>query len=158
MRVYVETTIPSYLTARLSRDLVVAGNQEVTQEWWERERHKHELYISIFVTKEASSGNPDAASKRLALLSGIRVLDANAEASAITAQLIARGALPEKAAQDAAHVGIASAHGMDVLLTWNCAHLANAAILKDVFKIVRDMGYEPPQICTPLELMGERES
>ena len=34
-RVYLETTIVSYLTGRPSRDLVIAAHQELTLEWWE---------------------------------------------------------------------------------------------------------------------------
>jgi hypothetical protein len=45
-RVYIETTIVSYLTARPSRDLILAAHQEVTRQWWERRRADFELYVS----------------------------------------------------------------------------------------------------------------
>ena len=33
-KVYIETSIISYHTAQPSRDLIVAGHQQITQEWW----------------------------------------------------------------------------------------------------------------------------
>jgi len=69
-KVYIETSVPSYLTAWRSRDLVVAGNQETTRECWER-RSDFELYISEFVIQEVSSGDFQAATDRLKSLDGI---------------------------------------------------------------------------------------
>jgi hypothetical protein len=58
--VYLETTIPSYLTARASRDLVVAAHQELTTEWWSRHRSRFSLFVSALVLQEAGSGDPEA--------------------------------------------------------------------------------------------------
>jgi len=32
-KLYMETTIPSYLTSWPSRDLIIAGHQQITKEW-----------------------------------------------------------------------------------------------------------------------------
>jgi hypothetical protein len=63
-RVYIETSIPSYLTARPSRDVVTAGNQQATKMWWSR-RQCYELYISEFVLEEVAAGDPIAAAEQL---------------------------------------------------------------------------------------------
>ena len=63
-KVYLETTIPSYLTARPSRDLIRAANQLVTREWWDLRRGVFDLYISQIVLEEAAAGDPAAAALR----------------------------------------------------------------------------------------------
>ena len=154
-RVYLETTIVSYLTARPSRDLIVAAHQEVTRQWWEGPREQFGLYVSQFVLDEASDGDPAAAAERLRLLNGLPLLPLTDEVHDVARGLLAAGLLPRKAQADGVHIAVATVHEMDVLLTWNCRHLANAAILGGVGRHLRDRGYEVPIICTPDELMGE---
>lgn len=149
-----ETTIPSYLVARSSRDLIVAAHQQITQEWWD-ERNKFELFVSQSVLREASSGDDEAAAKRLELLDEIPILELTDEAITLASELITQGALSKNAAVDALHVSIAVVNGMDYLLTWNCAHIANATTRGKIERICRAKGYEPPIICTPEELMED---
>ncbi len=153
-RVYIETTVVSYLTARPSRDLVVAAHQEVTREWWEERRSGFELYVSQLVIQEAAAGHPEAARRRLDELAGVPSLALREEAVALARRLIDRGAVPSQAAADALHIALATVHGMDYLLTWNCRHIANAEIRQAVASVCELHGYEPPVICTPEELMG----
>jgi len=153
--VYVETTIVSYLTARPSRDLVQRAHQQLTRRWWRIRRSQFDLYVSPAVVQEAAGGDPLRAQKRLAALKAIPVLEATPEAMRLAAALVARGAIPKEAAGDATHVAIATAHGVDYLLTWNCAHIANAAIRSSIESICRNAGYEPPILCTPEELMED---
>jgi hypothetical protein len=154
--VYLETTVVSYLTALPSRDLVVAGHQQVTREWWEG-RLRFDLYISEAVLAEAGRGDEGAAGRRLAALGDVTVISALPEAMALARGFLEAAAMPRKAAIDAVHVAIAAVHGIDYLLTWNCAHIANAAIRAKVEAVCRAAGYQPPIICTPLELMDEEE-
>jgi hypothetical protein len=154
-RVYVETTIISYLAAWPSRDLVTAAHQQVTHQWWQTRRGGFELYVSEAVIEEASSGDPDAATRRLALLQGIPVLEQGPDAAGLARQLVASVPLPRRAAVDALHIAIAAVNGMDYLLTWNCAHPANAALRTGIDAICRSSGYLPPIICTPEELLEE---
>ena len=154
-RVYLETTIVSYLTARPSRDLILAAHQEVTRQWWERRRQEFELHISQFVLNEAAGGDPVMAKKRLALLKGLRQLPVTGEAIELGRAIIADGMLPPKAGLDALHVAVASVHEIDVLLTWNCRHLANAELLRELARYLGGKDYEIPVITTPEELMGE---
>ena len=151
-KVYIETSVPSYLTAWRSRDLVVAGNQETTREWWER-RNDFELYISEFVLQEASNGDSQAAKDRLKSLDGIPEIEITEEVAAIAERLLLEASLPSKARVDALHIATATIGGMDYLLTWNCAHIANPAFRFKIESVIRSFGYEPPIICTPLELL-----
>ena len=153
-KIYLETTIVSYLTARPSRDLIIAAHQQLTWEWWENKRDEFELYASQLVVQEASAGDTAMAQKRLALLSPLPLLTVNPAALALARALIIKGPLPKKAGADALHIAVATVHGLDYLLTWNCKHIANARMYTAVAFISRSAGYEPPVICTPEELLG----
>lgn len=150
-KVYIETSIPSYLTAWHSRDLIVAANQEITKQWWDS-REQFDLYISALVIQEAGAGNPTAAQKRLEQLDGIPELNITEEVESFAEILIQKVPLPEKARIDALHIAVAALSGMDYLLTWNCTHIANAILRPKLEAICREFGYEPPTICTPQEL------
>ncbi|MBE3123339.1 MAG: type II toxin-antitoxin system VapC family toxin [Planctomycetes bacterium] len=154
-RVYLETTIVSYLTARPSRDLILAAHQEVTREWWHGQREQFGLYVSQFVLDEAGDGDATAAAERLKLLKGLPLLPLTDEVRDVATGLLDAGVLPPKAQADGVHIAVATVHEMDVLLTWNCRHLANGVILGNVGRHLRSRGYEVPIICTPEELMGE---
>ena len=127
---------------------------QVTQEWWAG-RGAFDLYASQLVLDEASAGHADAAARRLTALQDAVLLEITDEATALAAQLIAGRGLPERARVDALHVAIATVHGMDYLLSWNCTHIANAALRGRIEAICRAEGFEPPVICTPLELVEE---
>lgn len=153
--VYLETTIFSYLAARRSRDLIVAAKQETTWEWWEQRRGQFELFVSQLVVDEAADGDPEAATRRLALLAGIPLLRATPDVTELAEALVHEGALPESAAKDAAHVAISAVHEIDCLLTWNCRHLANLNAMRAIAGVLAIHGYEPPTICTPYELLED---
>ena len=152
--IYVETTIPSFLTARPSGDLIAAGRQWLTRQWWEQNRSAFDLFVSEIVMDEAGKGDPDAARLRLDVLQGLPLLKIDEATMALTREILKAGVIPEKAAADAAHVAVASRYGMDFLLTWNCAHIANAAIWTKLGDLVREAGYRLPVICTPDELLA----
>ena len=152
--VYIETSIISYLTARVSRDLIVAGHQQMTEEWWSVQRNRFELWASELVVEEASAGDASAAAERLKVLNTIEMLDITEEAGFLATALIERGSLPTKASADALHIAIAAVHNVDYLLTWNCKHIANAEIRPVIESVCRNMGFIPPILCTPEELMG----
>ena len=153
-RVYIETTIVSYLAARPSRDLITAAHQQLTQDWWQTRRAHFTLYASQLVVQEASAGEAAMARKRLLLLEELPLLAISEACVGLGRSLVDRGPIPEKAAVDALHIAIATVHGMDYLLTWNCKHIANAEMQTAVNAVCRGAGYEPPVICTPEELLG----
>ena len=76
-RIYIETSFVSYLTARPSRDLIIAAHQQITHEWWDKRRTDFDLYTSQLVIREAGGGNPEAAAKRLAVLQDIPLMEMN---------------------------------------------------------------------------------
>ena len=153
-RVYLETTIASCLTAWPSRDLIIAGHQQITKEWWRTRRTEFELCFSQFVIDEASAGDAEAAKERMAILSPLPLLDISDGVLTLASAILQSGALPVKAARDAAHIAVSAVHAVDFLLTWNCAHIANAQIVKQVQSICTQHGFPCPVICTPEGLMG----
>ena len=153
--VYVETSILGYLTARSSRDLVVAANIELTRNWWESRRQDFTLYVSQAVLIETAQGDEEVAAQRLAIAREYPLLDLNQNVEALAAQFLGRSNLPSKAEVDAIHIAVAAVHGMDYLLTWNCKHIANAQIQRKLAEVSLDCGYQLPLICTPYELLGE---
>lgn len=154
-KVYIETSIPSYLTARRSNDLVIMANQNITLEWWESCSRRFQLFISELVLAEASEGDKDAAIRRLKVLENIPELKVTEVTRSLAQTFLESGTIPAQAQIDAYHIAVAAINGMDYLLTWNCTHIANAIIRPRIEHICRNQGYEPPVICTPLELMEE---
>ena len=116
-RVYVETSIVSYLTARPARDIVIAGRQQATRDWWETAPTRFELVVSQLVREEAALGDPEAARVRLAALAPLTALAAPVEALELSRRLVDSAAVPKRAARDATHVAIAAVHGVEFLVT-----------------------------------------
>ena len=118
-------------------------------------RPKFGIYVSQMVIQEASAGDKNAANLRLEALREIPLLATQDDALMLAERYIEKGPLPKKAAEDALHIAVATVHGMDYLLSWNCKHIANAEMRQAIIKISQACGYECPIICTPEELMGD---
>ena len=131
----------------------MAGHQQITQEWWNTRSSDFELYISQFVLDEIALGDPIQAKRRINEVKGIPLLGITDEVSMLADDLIKSGVIPKKAATDSAHIALAAVHGMDFLLTWNCTHIANAAIIRKIERICQENRYTCPVICTPEELL-----
>jgi hypothetical protein len=153
--VYIETTIPSYLTAWLSPELSTAAKQLTTRLWWDERRRHFDLYVSDAVLLEAGSGDPEAARRRLEVLEGIPLLEPLPAVDEIALALIERLALPDNTLADAAHIALCVVHGIDFLLTWNCTHIANAAYQPIIHSVCDGFGFAMPVICTPDQLLGD---
>jgi len=151
--VYIETTIVSYLTAWPSRDVVLAGQQQVTRDWWSLHSNDFALVCSDLVYREASAGDEKAVVERVRVLDTLVRLQIDARSAGLAAEIIAKAMLPARGQPDALHVAIAATNGIQYLLTWNCRHLANAVLRPRIEDVCRLNGFEPPIICTPLELM-----
>lgn len=156
-KVYIETSIVSYLTARLSHDLLAVAWQSATVDWWDTQRQRFDLYSSSIVIEEAKKGDPEAASRRLNVLDGIPLLAIVDDVVKLSTILIQEKALPEKALDDSLHVALSAVHGIDYLLTWNCRHIDNAETKPIIRSVCVINGYSYPEICTPQELMGVME-
>lgn len=155
--VYIETSIPSYLAARPSRDVRAAAWQQITNQWWEEARPNYDLFTSELVIVEVSAGNPEAAARRLETLQGIAELSIDEEVQELAAQFISKGGFPSGAEADALHVAVAAVHSIEYLLTWNFRHIDNAAKKPIIRSICVAAGYPCPEICTPMELLQEDE-
>jgi PIN domain len=153
--VYIETSILGYLTARSTRNLILAANIEITKEWWEVRRSVFTLYISQVVLDEVARGDSEIAAARLKILNGMPLVDLNQSVRSLAVQFLTRSNLPPKASDDAVHIAAATVHRLDYLLTWNCKHIANAQIQRKLAEISLDFGYQLPVICTPYELLGD---
>lgn len=154
-KAYIETTIISYLASRPSRDIIVAAHQQITHEWWSERKEDFGLFASQLVWDEAEAGDRGVSQRRLAVLEEIQLLELTEDGLSLANDLVAKGPLPRKAAEDAIHIATAVINSMDYLLTWNCSHLANAAMRSEIEHICRTRGYEPTIICTPEELLEE---
>ncbi len=151
--VYLETSVISYLTARPSRDLIVAAHQQITRDWWDNELSRYEVLISPLVLEEASKGDPQASQKRLEAIQSFPVVEIDENVRKLADIYFARVRLPEKAKADAYHLALATWHGMDFLLSWNCTHIVNGHVRLILEEINSEQGIRTPVICTPEELM-----
>lgn len=152
-RVYIETSVISYLTARPSRTIIGAAHQQLTQAWWQQ-RGEYELVISQAVRQECAAGNAEAAQKRLTALEGLDMLEVTEEMISLAEEMIAGRLVPAKAIEDALHIAVATLHHVDFLLTWNCRHIANPMIQEGIAEYLEQQGRFLPIICTPEELLG----
>jgi predicted nucleic acid-binding protein len=151
-KLYIETTVVSYLTARPTRDLIMTARQQITTGWWAARLTDFDCVISQLVLDEAGRGD-HAAALRLTALKPFHLLDINDDVTQLAERLIEEEALPANALDDAGHVAVCAVHGVKFLLTWNFRHLANAEKLDHIRQVCLLAGFFPSTICTPEELM-----
>jgi len=150
---YLETSVISYLTARASRDVHAARKQLITQHWWHNFSSQHVAFASDFVCREAERGDPHAASRRTEVLSRLPCIHETSQSHELAARIIERCRLPARAEVDAHHVAIAALNGLHIVLTWNCAHLANEHMIPNMRHACEAYGYAVPHIYTPEQLI-----
>ncbi len=153
--VYIETTVVSYLTARPSRDLIVAAHQQVTEEWWENTLSLLDPFVSPIVIEEVSRGDEASAKLRLEKIVRFSVLEITNEVRDLAELYFKRIPIPDKARGDAFHLAYASFYKIDYLLTWNCNHLANVNKKEHIEAINRKLKLFVPEIITPIQLFKE---
>lgn len=152
-RVYIETSVVSYLAARPSSDANKAARQFQARALWAA-RDRFRFVISPVVLDEAARGNAAQAAKRLGLLEGLVRLSLTSEVEYLAALLIERKALPSLAVADAAHIAIATVHRVQAIASFNFRHIAGAFARRNIETTLRQLGYEPPVIATPEEILG----
>lgn len=150
--VYIESSVISYLVARPSRDIVITARQAITETWWRERRAEFELYISTLVVQEIGRGDTEAAVRRLDVVEDIPLLAISPEAQYLAEDLVNKGAIPANSEEDALHIGLATAAGIDFLLTWNFKHINNAHTKAAITAIVESHGFVCPILCSPEEL------
>lgn len=151
--IYIETTIPSLIAARQSRDMISAAHQIITRSFWENERQNYDLYISQFVLDECSKGDPEAAKKRLDVIAGIRSLPVSKEVIELASLYSQLLQIPDKASIDAFHLAISVIAEMDYLLSWNFTHMGVVSYGK-LLKYNEGKGRKTPLLITPEAFMN----
>lgn len=153
--VYIESSVISYLVARPSRDVVVAARQAITETWWQSQRAEFDIFVSSLVVQEISRGDAAASEKRLQAVENIPLLATSPEAQRLAEDLLAKGAVPANSEEDALHIAIAAAGGIEFLLTWNFKHINNAQTKAFITTVVESHGFACPILCSPEELGSE---
>jgi predicted nucleic acid-binding protein len=151
-----ETSVISYLAARPSRDVIVLAHQEITRQWWAT-RQRFDLYVSPVVLEESALGDPEMARERLRYVEALPVLAAAERIEQVAATYFRELRFPEKALRDAAHLAFACVYAVDYLLTWNCTHIANAVVRRQLARLNERLGLPTATICTPEELGGQED-
>ena len=154
---YIETTIPSYYTARPSNSLIQAAHQASTRQWWDEGFSGLDLVTSLETLDEVARGDGVMARARGALLSNVRLLLVTDDVIKLASKLVLEGIVPAKAASDAIHIAVASVHRIDYLVTWNFKHIANPFSRERLRKVVTEAGYVLPIMCSPDELLQNNE-
>ncbi|MGA9779445.1 MAG: type II toxin-antitoxin system VapC family toxin [Limisphaerales bacterium] len=153
--IYIETTVVSYLVANPSRDSILAAHQQLTRQWWQDERQRYQCVTSREVLREAGMGDAEMSRRRAEALAGLTVLKVEDSARKLARAIVAEKILPPAAVSDAVHAVVASQYQVNILLTWNCRHLANPHSLGKLREFMARHGLVLPEICTPIELVGE---
>ncbi len=152
--VYVETTVIGHLVGRVLKDPIVAGRQTVTRNWWPFALTNYRLIVSGLVLDECGAGDPQIAGERLAIAGSFELIQTSPQVDELAENLLKSKAIPQTELRDAVHVSLAAVNGIEYLVTWNFRHIANVATRAAIESVCRSAGYEPPNICTPDELMG----
>ena len=156
LKVYLESSFISYLTGRETTDAKIASWQAFSRKWWKEESPKCDLNVSVFVINESRVGSKEQIRLRDEKLEGLTVLETvSPEIVKLAKILMKRHAVPETEATDALHIATAAFHEMDVLLTWNCRHMANPYTLPITRKVIETAGYACPTITTPERFMED---
>ena len=151
--VYIETSVISYLTAKPSRDLIVAAHQQITLDWWETALPHYDTFVSPIVLDEISRGDVNAVRARLEKVSSFPILEVLPEIRNLADIYFSKLDIPGKARADSYHLAVAAWHGIDFLVSWNCTHIVNGRIKMAIEEINARQGIRTPIICTPEELM-----
>ncbi len=152
IRIYVETSVISYLANRPSRDGLVAARQALTHDWWAG-LDSATVWVSELVVAEVSRGDLQAAGNRLRWIENLPRVEIEPQAMDLAQRLMDEGLVPKTEAEDAMHIALASVNGFDYLVSWNFAHFVGADPKYRLFSALRDWGLNPVRLVTPEELM-----
>ena len=154
-RVYIESTVVSYLVARPSDNPILASRQRASQQLWKDYTDRFEFVISSIVRDEIRQGDPTAAQQRLDVVSSLTILENLPEMDMLVQRLIDSGAVPRNSLPDAQHIAIATTHNVEYLVSWNHKHIVNENKHEHINQVCQAAGFQPTTICTPIELMED---
>jgi hypothetical protein len=154
-RIYIETTIPSfYYNTRESEEMRVMAHW--TKLWWDRDRFDYDVVTSPFVLEELEMGTHPFREEKIRLLQDVEILLEDDRVRDAAKEYIRTLTMPSHPVADAFYLAFASVHSCDVLLTWNCSHLANRRKVKQISEVNRRLGLETPAIMTPHNLIADQ--
>jgi len=153
-RVYVESSVISYLTARPAKDGLNKARQQLTVMWWDR-RHEWDCVVSATVLFEIARGDPGAAARRRETAQLLVEMPVSPDAELLADLLISYKLVPESMRADAMHLAMSAVHGAHYLLTWNQKHLDNFELRSRVEDVIRRHGWKPAKVLTPDRLLRE---
>ncbi len=152
-RIYVETSVISYLASRPSRNALTAFRQALTRRWWDKSLGVFELEASELVRIEIASGDAIAAQRRLDVFLELSVIELHADISEFGKRLMSEGLVPRSEPEDASHIAQATLTGVDYIATWNFAHLVNPNTKYRLVQTIERWGYKAPLLATPEEIL-----
>ena len=155
-KIYIETSVVSYYTSKASRDVVIAGHQQATLDFWPLFSGNLSPYISALVVQESSRGNTEMSQKRLNAIKSFPVLPTTPESEQLAQTIIDNHGIPKKYPEDALHIAIAAMAGMDFIVTWNFSHINNPFTKLKIRRLVEETGFECPEIVTPEAFVGDQ--
>lgn len=155
LKVYIETSVVSYLTGRASRDVVIAGHQQATHSFWQLLTDELDPFVSALVIKEASRGDSTVAQKRQDIISAFPVLATTQDSEQLAQSIIESKGVPKEYPEDALHIALAAIAGMDFIVTWNFSHINNPFTKLMIRQAVENAGYECPEIVSPDSFLGD---
>jgi len=153
--VYIESSVVSYYTGRPSRDVVIAGRQQSTQDFWPLLSQDLVPHISALVVKESGKGDSEMARKRLDAIASFGVLATTPEAERLAQAILDARGIPQEYPEDALHVAISAISGMEFIVTWNFSHINNPFTKIMIRQTVENAGYECPEIVPPDAFLGD---
>ena len=154
-RVYIESTVISYLVARSSDNPILASRQRASRQLWADYADRFEFVISPIVRDEIRQGDPTAAQQRLAVVSPLIVLEVLPEVDILAQRLLDAGAIPRNSEPDAQHIAIATVHSVAYLVSWNHKHIVNENRREHIKYVCQEEGFQPTILCTPIQLMED---
>ena len=156
-RVYIESTVVSYLVARPSSSPILAARQKASQQLWENYADRFEFVISDIVSNEVQLGDANAAQRRLEVISSLTVLEVLPEVDVLAQKPLDTGAIPQNSEPDAQHIAIATVHNVEYLVSWNHKHIVNEHKREHINQVCQEAGFQSITICTPIELMEDTQ-
>jgi len=151
---YIETSVPSsYYDERLEPEMV--ARKHWTRKWWDRERGNYSLFTSMAVIEELRKSIHPSTGAKVSLVEQLPALETTPEVEEIAEVYIRRFVMPADPTGDALHLALASFHRIDILLTWNCVHLANENKMPHIRRTNALMGLWTPEIVTPMNLLED---
>lgn len=155
--VYVETSVVSYLTSRLSNNTLKLSRQQATRHLWDEYFDCFEFIVSDLVVAEIERGDAEEVKQRNQTVVNLTTLETTSASNRLARILIDSGALPQKSWTDAQHISIATVHSLDYLISWNFKHIVNESKREYIYKVCRNAGYSTSCLCTPITIIEEMQ-